>query len=66
MAQGILFSLKETFAFRQWEFDLALKYLRNKRKNGGIAVIAIISFVGISLAVLALIATLSIMNGFQS
>ena len=66
MAQGILFSLKETFAFRQWEFDLALKYLRNKRKNGGIAVIAIISFVGISLAFLALIATLSIMNGFQS
>ncbi len=52
-------------AFKAWEFDLALKYLRTKRKDGGIAVIAIISFVGISLAVTALISVLSIMNGFR-
>ncbi len=51
--------------FRLWEFDLALKYLRTRRKDGGIAVIAIISFVGIALAVTALISTLSIMNGFR-
>ena len=51
--------------FSGWEFDLALKYLRTKRKDGGIAVIAIISYVGITLAVTALISVLSIMNGFR-
>lgn len=51
--------------FKLWEFDLALKYLRTKRKDGGIAVIAIISFIGITLAVTALISVLSIMNGFR-
>jgi lipoprotein-releasing system permease protein len=53
------------FGFRPWELDLALKYLRTRRKDGGIAVIAIISFVGIALAVTALISVLSIMNGFR-
>lgn len=53
------------FGFKLWEFDLALRYLRTKRKDGGIAVIAIISFVGITLAVTALISVLSIMNGFR-
>ncbi len=51
--------------FSGWELDLALKYLRTKRKDGGIAVIAIISYVGITLAVTALISVLSIMNGFR-
>jgi lipoprotein-releasing system permease protein len=59
---GFLLSL---FSFKGWEFDLALKYLRTKRKDGGIAVIAIISFTGIMLAVTALISVLSIMNGFR-
>ena len=59
---GFLLSL---FNFKGWEFDLALKYLRTKRKDGGIAVIAIISFTGIMLAVTALISVLSIMNGFR-
>ena len=53
------------FGFRLWELELALKYLRTKRKDGGVAVIAIISFVGIALAVTALISVLSIMNGFR-
>ncbi|MDI7774852.1 lipoprotein-releasing ABC transporter permease subunit [Asticcacaulis sp. EMRT-3] len=53
------------FAFKRWEIDLAMRYLRTKRKDGGIAVIAIISFVGITLAVTALICVLSIMNGFR-
>ncbi|ESQ93230.1 lipoprotein-releasing ABC transporter permease subunit [Asticcacaulis benevestitus] len=53
------------FRFKAWEFDLAMKYLRTKRKDGGIAVIAIISFVGIMLAVTALISVLSVMNGFR-
>ena len=53
------------FPFKSWEFDLAVRYLRTKRKNGGIALIAILSYVGIGLAVTALIAVMSVMNGFQ-
>lgn len=58
--------VKPAKAFSAWEFGLALRYLRAKRKEGGIALIAIISFVGIALAVFALIAVMSIMNGFRS
>jgi lipoprotein-releasing system permease protein len=57
--------LKALFGFRPWEFSLALRYLRTRRKDGGIAVIAIISYIGIALAVTALISTMSIMNGFR-
>jgi len=57
--------LQSVFGFKAWEFSLAMRYLRTRRKDGGIAVIAIISFVGIMLAVTALISTMSIMNGFQ-
>ncbi|MGN6210833.1 ABC transporter permease [Asticcacaulis sp.] len=53
------------FLFKGWEFDLAVRYLRTKRKNGGIAVIAILSYVGVALSVTALIAVMSVMNGFQ-
>lgn len=51
--------------FCGYEFQLATRYLRTKRKNGGIALIAIISFLGISLGVAALIIIMSIMNGFR-
>ncbi|MGV3579728.1 lipoprotein-releasing ABC transporter permease subunit [Brevundimonas sp.] len=43
-----------------------MRYLRAKRKEGGVALIAIISFVGIALAVMALIVVLSIMAGFRN
>lgn len=52
--------------FSSWEIGLALRYLRAKRKEGGVALIAIISFLGIMLAVMALIVVLSIMSGFRS
>ena len=58
--------LRTLFGFKGWEVSLAMRYLRTRRKDGGIAVIAIISYVGITLAVTALISTLSIMNGFQT
>lgn len=51
--------------FSGWEIELALRYLRAKRKEGGIALIAIISYVAISLAVMALIVVMSIMAGFR-
>jgi lipoprotein-releasing system permease protein len=57
--------LKALLGFSGWEFNLAMRYLRTRRKDGGVAVIAIISFVGIALAVFALISTMSIMNGFR-
>ncbi len=52
--------------FSAWEIGLAARYLRAKRKEGGVALIAIISFVGITLAVMALIVVLSIMSGFRN
>lgn len=52
--------------FSAWEFELALRYLRARRKEGGIALIAIISYVAIALAVMALITVMSIMAGFRN
>lgn len=52
--------------FSAWEIGLALRYLRAKRKEGGIAMIAVISYVAIALAVMALIVVMSIMAGFRS
>ena len=49
-----------------WELGLALRYLRARRKEGGVALIAIISFVGIMLAVAVLISVMSIMSGFRA
>jgi lipoprotein-releasing system permease protein len=52
--------------FSGWEVGLAFRYLRAKRKEGGIALIAIISYVAIALAVMALITVMSIMAGFRA
>jgi lipoprotein-releasing system permease protein len=51
--------------FSAWERTLALRYLRAKRKEGGVALIALLSFLGISIAVAALIIVMSVMNGFR-
>lgn len=51
--------------FSAFEFMLALRYLRTKRQHGGVTLISVISFVGIMLAVGALIAVMSVMNGFR-
>jgi lipoprotein-releasing system permease protein len=45
---------------------LAGRYLRAKRSQGGVALISIISFVGIMLAVAVLIIVMSVMNGFRA
>ncbi|RZJ00365.1 MAG: lipoprotein-releasing ABC transporter permease subunit [Brevundimonas sp.] len=58
--------IKPAGPFAAWEFGLAIRYLRAKRKEGGIALIAIISFVAIALAVMALITVMSIMAGFRA
>lgn len=51
--------------FGLWERMLASRYLRAKRTQGGVALISIISFVGILLAVATLIIVMSVMNGFR-
>ena len=55
-----------TRPFSGWELGLAMRYLRARRKEAGFALISIISFVGITLAVAALIIVMSIMNGFRT
>ena len=59
-------AVKPAGPFSAWEIGLALRYLRAKRKEGGVALIAIISFIGIMLAVAVLISVMSIMAGFRS
>lgn len=51
--------------FSAFEFMLAMRYLRARRKQGGVTLISVISFLGITLAVTALIAVMSVMNGFR-
>ena len=51
--------------FSKLEFLIALRYLKSKRKEGFISVIAIFSFVGIMIGVATLIVVMSVMNGFR-
>lgn len=52
--------------FSAWERQIAVRYLLAKRSQGGVAMISIISFAAIVLAVAALVITMSIMNGFRT
>jgi len=52
--------------FSRWERSIAIRYLMAKRSQGGVALISIISFIAIVLAVAALVITMSIMNGFRT
>ena len=56
---------KDTKMFSAFEWMLALRYLRARRKEGFISVIAGFSFVGIMLGVATLIIVLAVMNGFR-
>jgi hypothetical protein len=52
--------------FGLWERMLAGRYLRAKKSEGGVALISIISFTGVTLAVAILIIVMSVMNGFRA
>jgi lipoprotein-releasing system permease protein len=52
--------------FSGWELGLALRYLRARKVDSGVALISIIAFAGIMLAVAVLIIVMSVMNGFRS
>ena len=52
--------------FSQLEFLIASRYLRSKRSEGFISIIAGFSLVGIILGVATLIIVMSVMNGFRA
>jgi lipoprotein-releasing system permease protein len=54
-----------TRAFAPFEWMIALRYLRAKRRESFISVISIISLVGIALGVATLIIVMAVMNGFR-
>jgi len=53
-------------AFSGFERMVAWRYLRSRRKETVISVIALISFVGIMLGVATLIVVMAVMNGFRA
>jgi lipoprotein-releasing system permease protein len=54
-----------TAPFAPFEWMLSARYLRARRKDGFISVIAGFSFLGIMLGVATLIIVMSVMNGFR-
>jgi lipoprotein-releasing system permease protein len=54
-----------TRAFSPFEWMVALRYLRARRKEGFISVIAGFSFIGITVGVMTLIIVMAVMNGFR-
>jgi lipoprotein-releasing system permease protein len=59
-------SVKSPSAFSPFEWMVALRYLRARRKEGFISVIAGFSFLGITLGVATLIIVMAVMNGFRT
>src|SRR5215471_13866931 len=59
-------SVRDTKVFAQFEWILALRYLRARRKEGFISVLAGFSFLGILLGVFTLITVMAVMNGFRT
>src|SRR5215472_14490462 len=55
-----------TRPFAPFEWMLSLRYLRSRRKEGFISVIAGFSFLGIMLGVWTLIVVMAVMNGFRT
>src|SRR5437762_10334680 len=54
-----------THPFSAFEWMMSLRYLRARRKEGFISVIAGFSFLGIMLGVMTLIIVMAVMNGFR-
>ncbi|MDP4025612.1 lipoprotein-releasing ABC transporter permease subunit [Methylobacterium sp. NEAU 140] len=55
-----------TAPFAPFEWILAGRYLRARRRGGGVSVVAFFSVLGIALGVATLIIVLSVMNGFRA
>ena len=59
-------SLPDTKPFTGFEWQIALRYLRARRREGFISVISLLSFLGIALGVATLIVVMSVFNGFHA
>ena len=59
-------SLPDTRPFAPFEWMLAFRYLRARRREGFISVISLFSFLGILLGVATLIVVMAVMNGFRA
>jgi lipoprotein-releasing system permease protein len=59
-------TLPDTRPFAGFEWKLALRYLRARRKEGMVSVISLFSFLGIMLGVATLIVVMSVFNGFHN
>jgi lipoprotein-releasing system permease protein len=59
-------SLPDTRPFASFEWMLALRYLRARRREGFISVISLFSFLGILLGVATLIVVMAVLNGFRA
>ncbi len=57
---------KHTLPFASFEWKIAFRYLRSKKKEGFISIISLFSLIGIMLGVATLIIVLAVMNGFRS
>jgi lipoprotein-releasing system permease protein len=58
--------MADTRPFSGFEWMVAMRYLRPRRKEAFVSVISILSLVGIALGVATLIIVMSVMNGFQA
>src|SRR5215475_9832860 len=56
---------QSTGAFAPFEWLLAFRYLRARRKKGSVSVIALFCVLGIMIGVATLIIVMSVMNGFR-
>ena len=65
-AHGAAESVAVTRPFALFEWMIAARYLRAKRKESFISIISGFSFVGIALGVATLIIVMSVMNGFRN
>ncbi len=57
---------KQPSPFASFEWKIAFRYLRSKKKEGFISIISLFSLIGIMLGVATLIIVLAVMNGFRS
>lgn len=55
-----------TAPFSRFEWMIAWRYMRGIGADGGVSVVTIISLLGITLAVFALVATLAVRSGFRT
>jgi lipoprotein-releasing system permease protein len=58
-------NLPDTSPFARFEWQIAFRYLRARRREGFISVISLFSFLGIALGVATLIVVMSVFNGFH-